>query len=278
MTITPEPRPARQVAFMLTLASGIALGACNATDDAPNDTSGDPANTVDGSTIGSGPEAGRGGTGTSAGSGGVDGRGTAAQGGSPARDAGSVGGAGSGDEDAGSTGSAGTNGGQGGSSGAGGSGGNDACAPCLEPSLSWGDIGGFVASNDRSTLSPCSAYRHARDMLGVGGMVLRECERMLPCMGSGLHGISDVTRALQHPDVQAALGAGKVLFGVDSRALDGQIFEIEQGGRVINVGSPCAGGAAACTPIPLGVNALVQLLRDIDEEQLNLTPCADMFD
>lgn len=264
---------------MLTLASGIALGACNAADDSPNDTNGDPANTVDGSMIGSGPEeAGRGGNGTSSGSGGTGGRGAAGQGGSAARDAGSVGDAGSGDEDAGPAGSAGANGGNGGSSGAaGGSGGNGACTPCLEQAMSWGDIGGFVATNDRSTLSPCSAYRHERNML-AGGAPLLACERMLPCMGSGLHGISDVSRALQQPDVQAALGGGKVLFGVDSRALDGQIFEIERGGRVINVGSPCGGGPGACTPIPLGVNALVQLLRDIDEEQLNLAPCADMFD
>jgi hypothetical protein len=78
--------------------------------------------------------------------------------------------------------------------------------------------------------------------------------------------------------VQAALGKGEVVFGVDSRPFDGQVFEITRGASVIAVGSPCAGGAGACTPIPLGINALMKLLRDIDDEQLNLAPCAGMFD
>ena len=240
---------------MLALAGSIALGACNATDDAPNESDTDPQNSADASTIGSGPLGGN------------------------SADSGSIG------QDAGSAGGAGANGGNGGRSGAAGgsgtagSGGSASCEPCLADTLNWGNSGGLVARNDRSTLSPCNAYRHTRTTFGGGGGApALTCDRLLPCMGSGLHGIGDVIRALEHSDVQAALAKGSVLFGVDSRPVDGQVFEIMVGKGTITVGSPCPPPSSSCTPIPLGVNVLAQLLRDIDEEQLNLAPCAGMFD
>ena len=152
------------------------------------------------------------------------------------------------------------------------------CAPCLQDVTSWGNTGGLIAQSDRSTLSPCNAFRHTRERFRGGTPAMSSCERMLPCMGSGLHGIADVNRALAHPDVQAALAMGGALFGRDSRPVDGQVFEIMVGKDTITVGDPCNGGGGPCTAIPLGVNALARLLRDIDEEQLNLTPCAGMFD
>ena len=96
-------------------------------------------------------------------------------------------------------------------------------------------------------------------------------------MGSGLHGVSDVLQALAHPDVEQARAMGMVLFGVDTRPVDGQVFRIEIGSdSVIDVGSPCQ--SAGCDPIPAGVSALADLLRAIDSEQLGLDPCAGLFD
>ena len=278
---TFEPGVSRRTAFVLALVGTLALGGCNATDDSPNDPDKDPQNSADASTIGSGPLAGRGGASSSSGK--------AGQGGAAGRNgnAGASGNAGGGSigQDAGSAGSAGARGGDGGRSGsaggAGAAGAGGSCAPCLAASLDWGNSGGLVARSDRSMLSPCNAYRHTRTTFGGGGGApapALACDRMLPCMGSGLHGIGDVIAALDHADVETALAKGTVLFGVDSRPLDGQVFEIKVGKSTITVGNACPPPSSSCTPIPPGVNTLAQLLRDIDEEQLNLTPCAGMFD
>jgi hypothetical protein len=241
-----------RTAFALASIAAFMLAACNATDDSPDDSDDDPQNSADASTIDSGPLAG---------SRSID------------RDAGSAGSAGASGGDGGRSGSA-------GGAGSTGSGGNGSCAPCLVASLDWGNSGGLVARSDRSMLSPCNTYRHTRTTFGGGGAPAPAlaCERMLPCMGSGLHGIADVIAALEHADVEVALAKGTPLFGVDSRPLDGQVFEIKLGKDTITVGGPCPPTSSSCTPIPPGVNTLAQLLRDIDEEQLNLAPCAGMFD
>jgi hypothetical protein len=267
------------------LALLLTCAACNATDDGPEDANGDPPNSPGSSTGGGLPASGSGGTGSTAtgraGSNGAAGRGgsqgasgsgaSAGRGGSASGDGGSAGGDGG---DGGQAGSAGD--GSAGSSGSAGGGGM--CAPCLREAIDWGNSGGLIARTDRSALDPCNTFRHTRTTLGGGGAPASACERMLPCMGSGLHGIADVNAAVMHPDVQAALAKGDVLFGRDSRPIDGQVFEITVGKNTITVGDPCTAGGGACAAIPLGVNALAQLLRAIDEEQLNLAPCAGLFD
>ena len=164
-----------------------------------------------------------------------------------------------------------------GNAGAGRGGSAASCSPCVEDSIEWGNNGGFVAFTERSSLSACSRYRHERRSAG-GGAVMAQCGRELPCMGSGLHGISDVLHEIEQRDVVAALAKGEVLFGVDARPVDGQVFEIVVGDDTILVGMPCAQGASGCMAIPPGVDALAQVLRSIDAEQLNLEPCAGAFD
>jgi hypothetical protein len=180
------------------------------------------------------------------------------------------------------TGTAGQTAGRSGSAGpAAGSGDDDAgvppCAPCMESSVSWGDIGGLVLFSERSTLGACNVFQHTRSPAGHGTGTMLACERSLPCMGSGLHGVSDISLALQNADVQAALAKGHVLFGSDPRPDDGSVFEIvARDGTSIAVGDACS-GSASCTAIPAGVNALANLLRAIDSEQLSLDPCRSMF-
>jgi hypothetical protein len=178
-------------------------------------------------------------------------------------------------------GSAGQTAGRGGSAGTAAGSGDDAgappCAPCIESSVSWGDIGGLVLFSERSTLDACNVFQHTRSPAGHGTGTMLACERSLPCMGSGLHGVSDVSLALQNADVQAALAKGHVLFGSDPRPDDGSVFEIvARAGTSIAVGDACS-GSASCTAIPAGVNALANLLRAIDSEQLSLDPCRSMF-
>jgi hypothetical protein len=153
------------------------------------------------------------------------------------------------------------------------------CAPCIDPELHWGQDGGFVAYTDASELSWCNTYRHTREPAGDPGQTSLACERSVPCTGSGLHGISDVLRALSDPDVQQAVAQHEVLYGVDSRPVDGTVVRIRIGSSVIDVGSPCpTSGGRGCDPIPTGVSALADLLRAIDAEQLALEPCSGMFD
>jgi hypothetical protein len=86
-------------------------------------------------------------------------------------------------------------------------------------------------------------------------------------------------RALSDPDVQQAVAQHEVLYGVDSRPVDGTVVRIRIGSSVIDVGSPCpTSGGGGCDPIPTGVSALADLLRAIDAEQLALQPCSGMFD
>lgn len=92
-----------------------------------------------------------------------------------------------------------------------------------------------------------------------------------------MHGVSDVLQALQNPDVQAALAQGHVLFGTDPRPVDGTVLEIvARADTSLEVGGPCSGGAS-CSAIPAGVSALAELLRAIDDEQLQLEPCRSVF-
>lgn len=185
---------------------------------------------------------------------------------------------------AGSKAGSGSSGGQGGHEGAAGDaadGGDDAgvaaCGPCVDGSLSWGDIGGLVANTQRSTLDSCNTYHRTRTPAGRGASDMLDCQRSLPCMGSGLHGVSDVLQALQSADVQAALAQGHVLFGSDPRPVDGTVLEIvARPNTSIEVGGSCSGGAS-CSAIPAGVSALAELLRAIDDEQLHLEPCRSMF-
>jgi hypothetical protein len=178
----------------------------------------------------------------------------------------------------GSTTTGGTGGTGGGTSGSGG-GDSDAgasCSPCIGATVGWGPDGGFVAFRDKSELVDCNTYRHTREPIRDPGQTMLDCERGVPCMGSGLHGIADVLSALSHPDVEQALGMKMVLFGRDSRPVDGTVLRIETAGSVIEVGSPCM--EAGCNAIPAGVTTLVELLRAIDEEQLNLDPCVEHFE
>jgi hypothetical protein len=85
--------------------------------------------------------------------------------------------------------------------------------------------------------------------------------------------VGAIETALSHADVQGALaGPSPVLYGIDSRVADGSAFEIKIGSHVIEVGGGCNGGAS-CTPVPAGIQALVDELNAVDQALLSTPQC-----
>lgn len=98
---------------------------------------------------------------------------------------------------------------------------------------------------------------------------------LLAC-GSNSIGIGDVTAALRNADVQQAIRSAPVLYGGDPRPVDGTVFRVVIAGAVVDVGSPCAGGAG-CKPIPPGIAALAKMLSLLDMQELGKPPCSTTF-
>jgi hypothetical protein len=141
------------------------------------------------------------------------------------------------------------------------------CPKCLSTELSWGQDGGEVAWIDRSTLKGCDDYHRART-----GSTTLACDAKIPtCPGDVpdsdfVTGVADIESALSSADVQAALAKAPVLYGTDSRPVDGQVFQVLVGSKKIEVGGAC-GGASGCTEIPAGVAQLRDVLQRIDAEK-----------
>jgi hypothetical protein len=163
-------------------------------------------------------------------------------------------------------------GGDGAMAGAGPDGAAGAGACCVDETISWGRAGGFVIYHDTSTLEPCAQYTRTRTETG-GGTPSSCAQTLQQACGAGL-GADDVVEALADPDVQAALATAPVLYGLDTRPLDGQVFQIQVEAALIEVGNACQ--SAQCTPIPDGVGALRDLLVAIDEQEL-AEPCSTDF-
>lgn len=143
---------------------------------------------------------------------------------------------------------------------------------CSAQEVSWGPNGGLVAPGSQPlfTVSDCAFYRD------LGG---ESCSSALSC-GNPLSG-SNLTEALADTDVQAAIAAAPVLFGVDTRVVDGPILRITvataKGPAQIEVGSPCS-GSTTCEPIPDGVAALAKLLRELSTQQTEGDLCVTQND
>ena len=147
---------------------------------------------------------------------------------------------------------------------------------CASSRLSWGADGGFVAYVERSSIAPCRTYGHDRTAPS-GGAPLKTCTReLLPCGAGDAIDIGDVRAALANPDVVVALASAPILYGSDPRAFDGQVFHLDVGGKVIEVGTDCS-GTGPCKPPTAGVKALVALLQALDKAQLALSPCKEAF-
>ena len=67
-----------------------------------------------------------------------------------------------------------------------------------------------------------------------------------------------------------------MLYGRDSRPVDGTVFRIERAGQVIELGDDCNGGTGGCRAIPAGLASLQQLLEALTQQQLALPDCEQL--
>jgi hypothetical protein len=168
----------------------------------------------------------------------------------------------------------------GGGSGADGSDASDAAPDgaddcgCVADVITWGNDGGRVAYVDRSTLSPCDTFSHQRDPAGTDPPTLTCSQDLGTCTSTV--SAREINVALDQPDVRAALAAAPILFGRDTRPVDGAVFRITVGARVVEIGEAC-NGAAGCREIPQTVAALGIRLRALTNQELARGSCRDTF-
>ncbi len=138
--------------------------------------------------------------------------------------------------------------------------------------LTWGPNGGMVLFELSSTIEADGTFRLTR--VSHGGAPDVSCEPALPDCGSASLDLDDVTRAVLHRDVGQALRTGTepLLFGHDSRPVDGTVARIVVDGVVLEVGTPCD-GQATCVPIPAGISRLVATLDALTSQQSSDSSC-----
>jgi hypothetical protein len=139
--------------------------------------------------------------------------------------------------------------------------------------VSWATVGGFVAFEESSTIA-CEQYSHHRKYPSSQSPAL-DCTQTMACVVDA-YGLSDVSFALNDPDVTAALAKAPVLYGYDARGSDGQILEVTVGSALIQIGMDCQ-GQAGCVEIPKGVASLATLLRGVDAQETSRGECAKTF-
>lgn len=147
------------------------------------------------------------------------------------------------------------------------------CTTCFTETLVWGLNGGLRAFEDVSELAPCAHYTYRRQPYLDPGAEELSCERDLVACNQ-VASTGAVMSALGHADVQRALAESPVLYGTDPRAVDGTVFRMQLGDRMIEVGGSCEGAPPTCIPAPSGVEMLVELLQDVDAAMLATEECA----
>lgn len=144
---------------------------------------------------------------------------------------------------------------------------------CLARAVTWGSDGGLVSRRDSFAIEPCRDFSMTR-------MELRNPDDDVTCQNeiAGSTSVDDVNAAIAHADVAAAIAAAvnsgePVLYGSDSRPVDGTVFRMQLGKAVIDVGGDCSGGVGVCKDIPPGIGALRTLLLALAEQQMKLPDC-----
>jgi hypothetical protein len=162
--------------------------------------------------------------------------------------------------------------------GTGGSGGitpgDSGVCGCVTGHVGWGMDGGLVFYTETSALEVCNLFTHQRTFRAPDPPGLFCEQQLTDCAGKFSPG--DVTRAIAHADVKAAIAAAPVLYGEDPRAYDGQVLRIQLQSAIIEVGLPCR-TMAGCKPIPAGVDALANLLQSVTKQELAREPCKSAF-
>jgi hypothetical protein len=133
----------------------------------------------------------------------------------------------------------------------------------------FGSNGGFVPFVERHALAPCNEFSIERSAFGDPGS---DASCVNAVAADATVRALDVAQALEHPDVRAALDAAPVLFGRDTRPVDGTVFQIEVDGDLIELGWECM-GTPGCTDVPAGLARLESMLQDLIVQQRVVPPC-----
>lgn len=153
-----------------------------------------------------------------------------------------------------------------------------ACSTCLGARIDWEWNGGLALYYDKSAALPCNTYQRQRFDNPSDGTPILSCTSTIRHCGGDVGDASDaitieeIAGAVAAADVQAAFAQAPVLYGVDPRAYDGQVFRVTVGGKMIEIGGAC-GGTAGCKEAPAGVTALAALLRDLDTRKTGADAC-----
>jgi len=129
------------------------------------------------------------------------------------------------------------------------------------------------AGDDRVTLSLPRRFRFERRLSGMTTPAV--CETSIPACGAvDAVDVDEVASALTDREVTAALAAGESLFGCDARTAGGAVLVVERGNGRIILGDPCRVCApAACTPPPVGVQRLTDVLVALRDQELLRPGC-----
>ncbi len=150
--------------------------------------------------------------------------------------------------------------------GSGGEGGGlievEADCSCASTYLGWWGLGGRRPTKHESFIAPCGSFQHV--ISDAEDFPMSSCKSQLVGGCDVSLGVHELNKALLHPDVQAALAAAPVFYGVDARDRDGQVTHLEIDEQVIEIGAECADPAC----IPEGVAELGILLAKITENEL----------
>ncbi len=129
------------------------------------------------------------------------------------------------------------------------------------------------ARDDRVTLSLPRRFRFERRLSGMTTPAV--CETSIPACGAvDAVDVDEVASALTDREVTAALAAGESIFGCDARTAGGAVLVVERGNGRIILGDPCRVCApAACTPPPVGVQRLTDVLVALRDQELLRPGC-----
>lgn len=145
----------------------------------------------------------------------------------------------------------------------------DAGGPsCIDHTLVWGSDGGLLASRKQFSLEPCATYRVVET--SFDGEQEELCENVVA--EDGAIAVGAINALLAADDVQDAIAAAPVVFGADSRPLDGVLLRIEIDGAILDVGSPCTMSSPSCADIPPGVGELAEALEVLLVQQNGVSP------
>lgn len=142
---------------------------------------------------------------------------------------------------------------------------------CISSTLVW-QRDGWV-SLQRSALAQCRAFSYEwQEWDPDAGVAVRlQCENEIG--SDATVGVGELESALAHVDVQAALAAAPILYGLDGRVFDDSIFRIVVADKVVEIGTACPEGAVVCNSLPEGVAALQSLLISLSDQQRSVDGC-----